>query len=82
MIKTDCSFNTRNGNSVNPNHNPNPNVNDLRSSCASNPRNNTNKAVTRKCNRCNKTLTDFDESKFKLEIVLQLKIIVKIVLLL
>ena len=83
-MKTDCYFNTRNGNSVNlnpnpnsnpnpipnpnpnPNSNPNPNVNDLRSSFANDPRNNTNKALTRKCNRCNslKPLTDCDESKY------------------
>ena len=51
----------------NPHPNPNPNVNDLRSSSfANNLRNNTNKVLTRKCNRSNslKPLTDFDESKY------------------
>ena len=50
----------------NPNSNPNPNFNDLRSSFDSNPRNNTNKALTRKNNRYNslKPPTDFDESKY------------------
>ena len=69
-----------NPNSIpNPNSNPNPNskVNDLRSSFANNSRNNTNKVLTRKCNRCNslKPLTDFDENKYTCRICTSARVI-------
>ena len=69
-MKTDCSFKDESGYNSNSNSNSNSNFN--------------TKVLTRNCNKCNsvKPLTDFDESNVLVEIVLQLKLIVYIVVLL